>query len=125
MTVRPSHMSIRPNLRSGCSMARRFQHRNSGQRIRPSPANWQGKKREIGASRLEPPLGSGPYRIKEFSPGRNVVYERVKDYWGRAVNARLVHSKSVRNDNKEPWSAAIVGIGVAPALEGGSRRTLF
>ena len=35
---------------------------------------------------LEPPLGSGPYRIKEISPNRNVVYERVKDYWGRELN---------------------------------------
>ena len=40
-------------------------------------------KRDIGATTLEPPLGSGPYRIKEFSPGRNIVYERVKDYWGK------------------------------------------
>ena len=28
------------------------------------------------------PLGSGPYRIKEFVAGRSVVLERVKDYWG-------------------------------------------
>ena len=41
-----------------------------------------GNKRDIGATTLEPPLGSGAYRIKEFSPGRNIVYERVKDYWG-------------------------------------------
>ena len=32
---------------------------------------------------LEPPLGSGPYRIKEFEPGRHIVYERVKDWWGK------------------------------------------
>ena len=41
-----------------------------------------GNKRDIGATTLEPPLGSGAYRIKDFSPGRNIVYERVKDYWG-------------------------------------------
>ena len=34
---------------------------------------------------LEPPLGSGPYKIKSFEPGRNVVYERVRDYWGRDI----------------------------------------
>jgi microcin C transport system substrate-binding protein len=51
---------------------------------------WQGtdpngKARDIGASTLEPPLGSGPYRILEFQPGRNIVYQRVKDYWGSAL----------------------------------------
>jgi microcin C transport system substrate-binding protein len=48
-----------------------------------------GKKRDIGASTLEPPLGSGPYRIKEFSAGRSIVYERVKDYWGADVNVNI------------------------------------
>jgi len=45
-------------------------------------ADKNGQKRDIGATTLEPPPGSGAYRIKEFSPGRNIVYERVKDYWG-------------------------------------------
>jgi microcin C transport system substrate-binding protein len=45
--------------------------------------NKDGKKRNIGETTLEPPLGSGPYRVKEFSPGRTIVYERVKDYWGK------------------------------------------
>ncbi len=48
-----------------------------------------GKKRNIGETMLEPPLGSGPYRIKEFSPGRNIVYERVKDYWGAGINVNI------------------------------------
>jgi microcin C transport system substrate-binding protein len=42
----------------------------------------QGRKRDISATTLEPPLGSGPYRIKEFDAGRSVKLERVKDYWG-------------------------------------------
>ena len=42
----------------------------------------QGKKRDISATTLEKPLGSGPYRVKEFVAGRSVVLERVKDYWG-------------------------------------------
>ena len=41
---------------------------------------WETK--EFGSTTLEPPLGSGPYRIKDFEPGRYVVYERVADYWG-------------------------------------------
>ena len=59
------------------------------------PKHWwegtdsNGKKRDIGGTRLEPPLGNGAYRIKEFSAGRTVVYERVPDYWGRAVNVNV------------------------------------
>jgi microcin C transport system substrate-binding protein len=48
-----------------------------------------GRKRAVGDTSLEPPLGSGPYRIKEFSPGRNLTYERVKDYWGRNLNVNI------------------------------------
>jgi hypothetical protein len=43
----------------------------------------------LGSTTLEPPLGSGPYRIKEFTPGRSIVYERVKDYWGQSVNVNI------------------------------------
>lgn len=56
------------------------------------PKHWwegtdsSGKKRDIGATTLEPPLGSGRYRIKNFSAGRDITYERVPDYWGRALN---------------------------------------
>jgi microcin C transport system substrate-binding protein len=59
------------------------------------PQHWwegtdkNGNKRDIGATTLEPPLGSGAYRIKEFSPGRNIVYERVKDHWGAAINVNV------------------------------------
>jgi microcin C transport system substrate-binding protein len=42
-----------------------------------------GKKRDVGATTLEPPLGCGAYRIKEFIAGRTIVYERVRDYWGK------------------------------------------
>ncbi len=48
-----------------------------------------GKKRDIGATTLEPPLGNGAYRIKEFVAGRSVIYERVKDYWGRDLNVNV------------------------------------
>ncbi|WP_398474981.1 extracellular solute-binding protein [Tardiphaga sp.] len=50
--------------------------------------NASGQKRDIGSTTLELPLGSAPYRIKDFAAGRNVVVERVKDYWGAklAVN---------------------------------------
>jgi microcin C transport system substrate-binding protein len=38
--------------------------------------------RNFESTTLEPPLASGPYRITSFEPGRYVVTERVKDYWG-------------------------------------------
>ena len=59
------------------------------------PKHWwegsdaSGKKRDVTATTLEPPLGCGAYRIKEFVAGRTVVYERVKDYWGRDLNVNV------------------------------------
>ena len=34
-------------------------------------------------STLEPPLGSGPYKVKAFKPGEYVAYERRDDYWAK------------------------------------------
>jgi microcin C transport system substrate-binding protein len=31
---------------------------------------------------LDPPLGSGPYKIGKFEQGRYIEFERVKDWWG-------------------------------------------
>jgi microcin C transport system substrate-binding protein len=42
---------------------------------------WEG--REFDRTTLEPPLGSGPYRIANVDPGRAITYARVEDYWGR------------------------------------------
>jgi len=42
----------------------------------------QGRKRDISATTLDPPLGSGPYRVGRFEAGRFIEYERVKDWWG-------------------------------------------
>ncbi|MEJ8570864.1 extracellular solute-binding protein [Microbaculum marinum] len=41
-----------------------------------------GNPRDFSGSTLEPPLASGPYRIKSVQPGRSISYERVPDYWG-------------------------------------------
>jgi len=49
----------------------------------------EGRKRDISATTLEPPLGSGPYRIKEFVAGRSVKLERVRDYWGETLPVHL------------------------------------
>ncbi|HRN83572.1 MAG TPA: extracellular solute-binding protein [Hyphomicrobium sp.] len=49
---------------------------------------WEGKTRngeprDLAKSTLEVPLGSGPYRIKEFDTGNRIVFERVEDYWAK------------------------------------------
>lgn len=42
---------------------------------------WQGK--TFDETTLVPPLGSGPYRVGKFEPGRFITYERVVDYWAK------------------------------------------
>ena len=42
---------------------------------------YEDKKLDPAETWLEPPLGSGAYKIKAFEAGRFVVLERVKDYW--------------------------------------------
>ena len=49
---------------------------------------WTGKdasgnQRDPLKTTLEPPLGSGPYRIKQVTPARTISFERVADYWGK------------------------------------------
>src|SRR5215471_3616823 len=59
------------------------------------PKHWwegtdkDGKKRNIEETTLEMPLGSGPYKIREFSPAHNIVYERAKDYWAKNLNVNV------------------------------------
>ena len=36
---------------------------------------------------LNIPLGSGPYAIKSLEPGRQIIYERVKNYWAKDLFA--------------------------------------
>ncbi len=51
------------------------------------PKHWwqgtdaNGKQRDISAGSQELPMGSGPYRIKSFNPGRTIIYERDPNYW--------------------------------------------
>ena len=59
------------------------------------PKHWwegtdsSGKKRDVTATMLEPPLGSGAYRIKEFTAGRSIAFERVKEHWGKDLNVNI------------------------------------
>ncbi|KFJ92719.1 ABC transporter substrate-binding protein [Pseudomonas indoloxydans] len=41
------------------------------------------KDRDFKSTTFEAPLGSGPYRIVQVVPGRRLVFERVKDWWGK------------------------------------------
>jgi microcin C transport system substrate-binding protein len=58
------------------------------------PKHWwegtapDGRKRDVSQTMLEPPLGSGPYRVKGFDAGRTVAYERAPDYWGKDLPTR-------------------------------------
>jgi microcin C transport system substrate-binding protein len=47
---------------------------------------WEG--RDFKASTLEPPLGSGPYRIESVDPGRSITYARVADNWDDELPVR-------------------------------------
>ncbi len=42
---------------------------------------WQGK--DFEAATLEAPLGSGPYKVGRFEPGRFIEFDRVPDYWAK------------------------------------------
>ncbi|HXG78136.1 MAG TPA: extracellular solute-binding protein [Methyloceanibacter sp.] len=53
------------------------------------PKHWwtgkdaNGNQRDPMKTTLEPPLGSGPYRVKDVKPGRSISYQRVADYWAK------------------------------------------
>jgi microcin C transport system substrate-binding protein len=42
-------------------------------------------KRPFEESTLDIPLGSGPYQVGRFEPGRYIEYKRVADWWGGAL----------------------------------------
>lgn len=49
---------------------------------------WDGKTangeaRDLDKTTVEPPLGSGAYKIKSFETSRKITYERVADYWAK------------------------------------------
>lgn len=85
----------------------RFDFKHSGNRELPLilgqlpvlPKHWWAE-REFTSGSLEPPLGSGPYRIERVEPGRSVRYARVEDYWGKdlPVNRGFYNFDQVRFD---------------------------
>ncbi len=50
---------------------------------------YDGK--DFTESTLEPPLGSGPYKFGNMSPGNYIEYERVADYWAQDLPVMRGH----------------------------------
>jgi len=63
------------------------------------PEHWW-RERDFSSPSVEPPLGSGPYRVEKVDPGRSITYERVADYWGRDLpaNRGLWNFDRIRHD---------------------------
>ena len=59
---------------------------------------WHG--RAFDQTTLDAPLGSGPYKIDSFEPGRYIVMTRVPDYWGKdlPVNKGMNNFDRIRVD---------------------------
>ena len=55
---------------------------------------WEGKnragnRRDISQTTLDPPLGSGAYRIKAFEADRFILYQLFADYWARDLPVKI------------------------------------
>lgn len=59
-------------------------------------SDWEG--RDFSASSLRVPVGSGPYTIGRFEPGRYIEFDRDPDYWGNDLpyNAGLHNFDHIR-----------------------------
>jgi microcin C transport system substrate-binding protein len=87
--------------------ALKFMFRAAGNRELPlimgqlpviSKAYWAN--RQFDQVTLDRPLGNGPYKVGEMSPGRYIVFERVKDYWAAdlPVNRGFSNFDAIRID---------------------------
>ncbi|UXM95159.1 extracellular solute-binding protein [Bartonella sp. HY329] len=85
--------------------------------LRILPKHWweakdaSGKQRDFSKPLREIPLGSGPYRLENYNPGKSTLYKRVDDYWGKdlPVNVGRYNFDALRytyyfNDNAK-WEA--------------------
>lgn len=63
------------------------------------PKAWWAT-RDFAQSSLEKPLGSGPYEIATFQPGRFITYKRRPDYWAKdlPVNVGTNNFDEIRYD---------------------------
>lgn len=67
--------------------------------------------REFAESTLEPPLGSGPYRIAEVKSGQSLTLERVAGYWAANLPANVGqwNFDRIRIDYYADRTAALLG----------------
>jgi len=66
--------------------------------------------RNFEETTLEPPLGSGPYKVGKFEPGRFIEYERVKDWWGEKLPVRRGHALRVSTRQQRRRIRGFAGI---------------
>jgi len=68
---------------------------------------WEG--RDFTAPSLDIPVGSGPYTIEKFDPGRSLTYRRNPDYWGAglAVNRGLYNFDRITYDYYRDGTVAL------------------
>ena len=50
---------------------------------------WTGK--TFDKTTLDPPLGSGPYKIAQAEPGKRIIFERIPDYWAKDLLTNKGH----------------------------------
>ena len=98
------------------------------------PKHWwegtdaNGKKRDITKPTLEPPLGSGAYKIDSFKPGSEIVWSRVKDYWAADLPVNVGRNNFDRRryvyiqDENAAWQAFTKGGFEDIQLENSSKR---
>jgi len=69
---------------------------------------WQN--RDFTKTTLEPPLGSGPYKIESFEAGRSITYTRIKDWWGEniPVNRGQYNFDTIRYDYYRDSTVALL-----------------
>jgi microcin C transport system substrate-binding protein len=85
------------------------------------PKHWwegtdsSGKPRDVTQPTLEPPLGSGAYRIATARPGAEIVWQRVEDYWAKDLPVNVGRKNFDRRryvyiqDENAEWQAFIKG----------------
>lgn len=68
--------------------------------LRPVLQQKQWLGRDFTESTLEAPIGSGPYMVDSFVPGRSITYRRNPDWWGRdlPINRGLYNFDTMRTE---------------------------